>query len=187
MRMVIMGPPGAGKGPQATVIAESFGIPHISTGAIFRENVGQGTDLGREAKGYMDRGEYVPDLVVNGMVADRLAQPDTESGFLLDGYPRTVDQLHELNHLLTAANRPLERAIEITVNTEEVIQRLLKRAEIEGRADDTEDVIRRRMEVYAAETEPLIALYSEQGILLRVDGMGSIDEVSERILAALRG
>ena len=186
MRLVIMGPPGAGKGTQAAVIAEAFAIPHISTGAIFRANVGEGTELGREAKGYMDRGEYVPDSVVNNMVADRLTESDTDGGFLLDGYPRTVDQLHELNRMHGEADRPLDRALEITVNTEEVVQRLLKRAEIEGRADDTEEVIRRRMEVYTAETEPLTSLYSEQGILVRVDGMGSIEEVSERILAALR-
>ena len=186
MRLVIMGPPGAGKGTQAAVIAEAFAIPHISTGAIFRANVGEGTELGREAKGYMDRGEYVPDSVVNNMVAHRLTESDTDGGFLLDGYPRTVDQLHELNRMLGEADRPLDRALEITVNTEEVVQRLLKRAEIEGRADDTEEVIRRRMEVYTAETEPLTSLYSEQGILVRVDGMGSIEEVSERILAALR-
>lgn len=187
MRLVIMGPPGAGKGTQAAVIAEAFTIPHISTGAIFRANVGEGTELGQEAKGYMDRGEYVPDSVVNNMVQHRLAEPDTENGFLLDGYPRTVDQLHELNRMLGDAGHPLERALEITVNTEEVVQRLLKRAETEGRADDTEEVIRRRMEVYATETEPLTALYSDQGILVEVDGMGSIDEVSARILAALRG
>ncbi len=187
MRLVIMGPPGAGKGTQAAVIAEAFTIPHISTGAIFRANVGEGTELGREAKGYMDRGEYVPDSVVNNMVQHRLAESDAENGFLLDGYPRTVDQLHELNRMLGDAGHSLERALEITVDTEEVVQRLLKRAEIEGRADDTEEVIRRRMEVYATETEPLTARYSEQGILVQVDGMGSIDEVSARILAALRG
>jgi adenylate kinase len=185
MRIVIMGPPGAGKGTQAAVISESLGIPHISTGAIFRANVAEGTELGRQAKAYMDRGEYVPDGVVNGMVSDRLAQPDTEPGFLLDGYPRTAAQVVELNRMLAEAGRPLDRAVEITVDTEDVVQRLLKRAQTEGRADDTEEVVRRRLEVYAAETEPLTRLYGEQQILVRVDGMGSVEEVSGRILAAL--
>lgn len=187
MRIVLMGPPGAGKGTQATVIAEALAIPHISTGAIFRANVGEGTELGRKAKEFMDRGEYVPDEVVNDMVADRIVQPDTGNGFLLDGYPRTEAQVAELNRMLAVAGTPLDRAVEITADTEEVVQRLLKRAEIEGRADDTEDVIRRRLEVYAAETEPLSRLYSEQGLLVQVDGMGSVSEVSERILAVLRG
>jgi adenylate kinase len=185
MRIVLMGPPGAGKGTQAAVISTELGIPHISTGEIFRANVGQGTDLGREAKQYMDRGEYVPDAVVNNMVADRLAQPDAEAGFLLDGYPRTEAQVHELNRILAELDHPLNAAVEITADTDEVVARLLKRAQIEGRADDTEEVIRRRMEVYAAETEPLTRLYAEQGILVQVDGMGSVEEVQARILAAL--
>lgn len=185
MRIVLMGPPGAGKGTQATVIAETFSIPHISTGAIFRENVSQGTELGIQAKQYMDKGEYVPSDVTNAMVADRLAQPDTENGFLLDGYPRTLDQVDELEKILGDLGTPLDKVVEITANTEEVIQRLLKRAEIEGRVDDTEEVIRRRMVVYAQETEPLVAVYEEKGLLVKVDGMGGVDEVSARLLAVL--
>lgn len=186
MRIVLMGPPGAGKGTQATVVAQTLAIPHISTGEIFRRNVGEGTELGREAKKYMDKGEYVPDSVVNAMVAARLSEPDAAGGFLLDGYPRTAPQVAELNGFLADQGTPLDAAVEITADTEEVVARLLKRAEVEGRADDTEDVIRRRMEIYAAETAPLTAMYAEQGVLRQVDGMGSVDEVSERILAALR-
>lgn len=186
MRIVLMGPPGAGKGTQATVVSQSLNIPHISTGEIFRKNVGEGTELGVQAKQYMDKGEYVPDSVVNAMVADRLTWDDAANGFLLDGYPRTAPQVAELNGMLTDAGTPLDACVEITANTDEVVQRLLKRAQVEGRADDTEEVIRRRMEVYGEETEPLTRMYAEQGILREVDGMGSIEEVSERILAALR-
>lgn len=187
MRIVLMGPPGAGKGTQAKVIAETLEIPHISTGEIFRANVGEGTPLGIEAKKYMDRGEYVPDEVTNAMVKDRLGQSDTANGFLLDGYPRTLEQVGELDVILDELDTPLDKVVEITANTEEVIQRLLKRAQIEGRADDTEEVIRRRMEVYAEQTEPLVAVYASKGLLVQVDGMGSVEEVSERLLAALRG
>jgi adenylate kinase len=185
MRIVLMGPPGAGKGTQAAVVSAALGVPHISTGEIFRANVGEGTELGRQAKAYMDRGEYVPDEIVNNMVADRIVQPDTVNGFLLDGYPRTAAQVGELNRMLAEAGTPLQRAVEIAADAEEVVARLLKRADIEGRADDTEDVIRRRLQVYAAETEPLTRLFADQGVLVRVDGMGTVDEVSARILAAL--
>ena len=185
MRIVLMGPPGAGKGTQAVVVAERLGIPHISTGDIFRANVGQGTPLGIEAKKYMDAGEYVPDSVTNGMVADRLSQADASSGFLLDGYPRTLDQVHALNTMLAETDLKLDKVVEITANTEEVIARLLNRAKEQGRADDTEDVIRRRMEVYAEQTEPLTTEYDKQGLLVKVDGMGSVDEVTGRLMAAL--
>ena len=186
MRIVLMGPPGAGKGTQAVVIAEQLSIPHISTGDIFRANLKEGTPLGLEAKKYMEAGEYVPDSVTNGMVADRLSQPDAEHGFLLDGYPRTVDQVHALNAILAESDLTLDRVVEITANTDEVVARLLNRAKEQGRADDTEEVIRRRMEVYAEQTAPLTEVYGRQGVLVQVDGMGSVDEVSGRILAALR-
>ena len=185
MRIVLMGPPGAGKGTQAAAISTSLDIPHISTGEIFRANVGEGTELGVQAKKYMDRGEYVPDAVTNSMVADRLSQPDAEGGFLLDGYPRTAAQVGELNRILGESGLALDKTVEITANTNEVVARLLRRAELEGRPDDTEDVIRRRMEVYSEQTEPLTDLYAEQGILVRVDGMGTVAEVTERLLAAL--
>lgn len=180
-----MGPPGAGKGTQATAVAEHFGIPAISTGDIFRANVGQGTPLGVEAKRYMDAGEYVPDEVTNNMVRSRIAEPDADSGFLLDGYPRTLAQVTELDSMIQATGHQLDAVLVLTVDQEAVVGRLLKRAEIEGRADDTEDVIRRRLEVYAEETEPLIAVYGERGLVVSVDGMGEIDDVQKRIFAAL--
>lgn len=186
MRIVLMGPPGAGKGTQAAVVAQTLEIPHISTGEIFRANVGQGTELGVQAKQYMDKGEYVPDSITNAMVADRLAQSDTANGFLLDGYPRTLEQVGELDRILADLDAPLDKVVEITANTEEVIARLLKRAQIEGRADDTEEVIRRRMEVYAEQTEPLVAVYNDKGLLVKVDGMGAVEEVTARLLAALK-
>ena len=187
MRIVLMGPPGAGKGTQAIVVAERLGIPHISTGDIFRANLRSGTSLGIEAKKYMDAGEYVPDSLTNGMVADRLTESDAAGGFLLDGYPRTVDQVHALNSTLAKSDLALDSVIEITANTDELVGRLLNRAKLQGRADDTEAVIRRRMEVYAEQTAPLTDVYAQQGVLTKVDGMGSVDDVSQRILVALQG
>ncbi|MDP9822032.1 adenylate kinase [Nocardioides massiliensis] len=185
MRIILMGPPGAGKGTQAKVVAERLGIPAISTGDIFRANVAEGTALGVQAKRYMDAGEYVPDEVTNGMVRDRLAEDDAREGFLLDGYPRTVAQVHELDGMLTALGSSLDAVVVLTVDEDEVVQRLLQRAETEGRTDDTEPVIRHRQEVYAKETAPLIAVYGERGLVREVDGMGSVDEVRARVFAAL--
>lgn len=179
-----MGPPGAGKGTQAKVIAERLGIPAISTGDIFRANVSQQTPLGVEAKRYMDAGDYVPDEITNAMVRSRIAEPDAAPGFLLDGYPRTVAQVEELDSML-AGSHSIDAVVVLTVDQDEVVQRLLKRAEIEGRADDTEDVIRRRQEIYAEQTAPLIEVYAGRDLLIEVDGMGSVDEVSARVLAAL--
>ncbi|MDU0347772.1 adenylate kinase [Actinomyces sp. MRS3W] len=184
-RMVILGPPGAGKGTQAARICEQLGIPAISTGDIFRANVAGNTELGRQAKQYMDAGEYVPDSVTNAMVADRLAADDAADGFLLDGYPRTEAQVHELDAILAAADLSLDVVLEITADAEVVVRRLLGRAAEQGRADDTEPVIRRRLEVYAEQTQPLAALYDERGLLVRVDGVGELDEVTDRIMAAL--
>jgi len=185
MRLVIMGPPGAGKGTQAVVVAAALGVPHISTGDIFRANVSAGTDLGREAQRYMDAGEYVPDSVTNAMVRDRISQDDCQPGFLLDGYPRTLEQVNELDMMLLADGLHVDRAIELTVDTDVVVDRLLKRAQEQGRADDTAEVIRRRLEVYADQTAPLIAVYAERGVLVQVDGMGEVDEVTARILTAI--
>jgi len=185
MRLIIMGPPGAGKGTQATFISEHFEIPAISTGDIFRANVGQGTPLGLEAKKYMDAGEYVPDEVTNGMVRNRLAEPDAERGFLLDGYPRTLAQVEELDGMLAATGQELDAVIVLTVDQDHIVERLLQRAQVEGRADDTEEVIRRRQEVYAEQTEPLVAVYSERGLVKQVDGLGEVSEVTARIFAAL--
>jgi adenylate kinase len=185
MRIVLMGPPGAGKGTQAVVVAEKLGVPHISTGDIFRANVAGGTPLGQEAQRYMDAGEYVPDSVTNAMVRDRLAQPDADKGFLLDGYPRTLAQVDELASMLAERGASVDRVVELTVDTDEVVARLVKRAAEQGRADDTEDVIRRRQEVYAEQTAPLTAVYADRGVLVQVDGMGGVDEVTARVLAAL--
>ena len=185
MRIVLMGPPGAGKGTQAVVVAGRLGIPHISTGDIFRANVSAGTPLGVEAKRYMDAGEYVPDSVTNAMVRDRLAESDTAAGFLLDGYPRTLDQVGELDTMLTAGGVQIDSAVELTVDVDEVVNRLLERSAVQGRADDTEEVIRRRLEVYFEQTAPLTANYAERGLLVQVDGMGTVDEVTARLLVAL--
>jgi adenylate kinase len=185
MRLILMGPPGAGKGTQASVISERLGVPAVSTGDIFRANVSEGTPLGLEAKRYMDAGDYVPDAVTNGMVRDRLAQADASSGFLLDGYPRTVAQVEELDRMLAESDTSLEAVVVLTVDDEELVQRLLHRARTEGRTDDTEEVIRHRQEVYNEQTAPLIAVYGKRGILVEVDGMGSVDDVSGRILDAL--
>ena len=180
-----MGPPGAGKGTQAKFIAEHFKIPAISTGDIFRANVSQGTPLGVEAKRYMDAGEYVPDAVTNLMVRNRIDEPDAESGFLLDGYPRTLAQVTELDGMIEFTGHRLDAVVVLAVDSEELVQRLLQRAQTDGRADDTEDVIRRRQEVYLEQTEPLIAVYRERGILVEVDGMGEVDDVTTRIFDAL--
>lgn len=184
-RMVLLGPPGAGKGTQAARIGERLGIPAISTGDIFRAHVAGSTELGRRARAYMDKGEYVPDSVTNAMVADRLAEDDAASGFLLDGYPRTAAQVDALDDTLSERGEALDVVVEITADADAVVERLLGRAAEQGRADDTEPVIRRRLEVYAEATAPLAAIYEGRGLLLRVDGMGGIDEVTDRIMAAL--
>ena len=180
-----MGPPGAGKGTQAKFIADHFGIPAISTGDIFRANVSQGTPLGVEAKRYMDAGEYVPDEVTNKMVRNRIDEPDAAHGFLLDGYPRTLAQVEELDGMIKFTGHQLDAVVVLTVDSEEIIQRLLQRAQTEGRADDTEDVIRRRQEVYVEQTQPLIEVYKARGLVHEIDGLGEVDDVTKRIFAAL--
>jgi adenylate kinase len=180
-----MGPPGAGKGTQAKYIAEHFKIPAISTGDIFRANVSQGTPLGVEAKRFMDAGEYVPDELTNLMVRNRIDDPDAVSGFLLDGYPRTLSQVEELDGMIKFTGHRLDAVVVLTVDRDEIVSRLIRRAEVEGRADDTEDVIRRRQEVFAEETEPLIDIYRDRGILIEADGMGEVAEVTQRIFDAL--
>jgi adenylate kinase len=180
-----MGPPGAGKGTQARFIADHFGIPAISTGDIFRANVSAGTPLGVEAKRYMDAGEYVPDEVTNRMVRNRIDEPDAAQGFLLDGYPRTVAQVEELDGMINFTGHQLDAVLCLVVDKDEVVKRLLQRAQTEGRADDTEDVIRRRQEVYLEQTAPLVEVYKERGVLVEVDGLGDVDEVTKRIFDAL--
>ena len=185
MRIILIGPPGAGKGTQATRLSEKLGIPAISTGDIFRANVKNETELGKTAKRYMDAGEYVPDEVTNSMVQDRLNQDDTANGFMLDGYPRTEAQVHELDRMLNEASQELDHVVELTADTDEIVARLLARAQIEKRADDTEDVIRHRLDVYVEQTQPLTDIYQERGLLRKVDGLGEIDEVTDRVLKAL--
>ena len=184
-RMVLLGPPGAGKGTQAARIAERLSIPAISTGDIFRANVAGATELGTQAKAYMDKGEYVPDSITNAMVADRLTEDDAASGFLLDGYPRTAAQVDALDDMLSERGEALDVVVEITADADAVVERLLGRAAEQGRADDTEPVIRRRLEVYAESTAPLADLYAERDLLVQVDGMGEIDVVTGRIMEAL--
>jgi adenylate kinase len=185
MKLLLIGPPGAGKGTQASKLSEVFGIPAISTGDIFRENVRNQTPLGLEAKAFMDSGAYVPDELTNKLVRDRLQNPDCDNGFLLDGYPRTADQVDELDAILTETNASLDAVIQLTADTDEVVRRLAKRAIEQGRSDDTEDVIRNRMAVYEQQTAPLITMYAARGSLIMVDGLGEIDEVTSRIKEAL--
>ena len=185
MRMILMGPPGAGKGTQAQVVAERYSIPAISTGDIFRKNVSEGTELGIQAQRFMDAGEYVPDELTNLMVRNRIDEPDAERGFLLDGYPRTLAQVEELDGMIKHTGHVLDAVVVLTVDKEELVQRLLQRAQTEGRADDTEDVVRRRQEVYHDQTAPLIDVYRDRGLMIEVDGMGEVDEVSKRVLDAL--
>ena len=184
-RLVLLGPPGAGKGTQAVRLAERFGVPAISTGDIFRANIKGGTELGKLAQSYTDKGELVPDSVTNDMVRDRLAQSDVAEGFLLDGYPRNVAQVAELKVILDELGVELDGAVEITADAEAVVTRLLKRAEIEGRVDDSEDVIRHRLDVYAEQTAPVSAEYEADDALVRVDGLGDVDEVTARLVAAI--
>jgi adenylate kinase len=184
-RMLIMGPPGSGKGTQAARIADKLGIVAISTGDIFRYNVKEMTDLGKEAKKFIDNGDFVPDDVTNRMVADRLTHSDAERGFLLDGYPRTAGQVQALDTMLRESGQELAVVVELTVPDEELVTRLLHRAETEGRADDTAEVIQHRLDLYHEETEAVIESYADRGIVTRVDGTGQIDDVTERLLQAV--
>jgi adenylate kinase len=185
MRLLIMGPPGAGKGTQAKRVAEHYGIPAISTGDIFRAMKNADTPLARQVRAIMESGGYVSDEITNEIVKDRLAQPDCQKGFLLDGYPRTLQQVGTLDDYLAETGRPLDAVISLLADTDEVVARLLRRAEIDGRSDDNEETIRVRLQVYAEQTQPLLDLYRSRGLLVEVDGLGDIDEVSERVFAAL--
>ncbi|WBL17753.1 MULTISPECIES: adenylate kinase [Citricoccus] len=184
-RMLIMGPPGSGKGTQAARIADKMGIVAISTGDIFRYNVKELTDLGKEAKKYIDNGDFVPDDVTNRMVEDRIKQPDAANGFLLDGYPRTAGQVEALNEMLKASGHSLSVVLQLEVPDEELVQRLLARADSEGRADDTSEVIQHRLDLYHEQTAAVIESYVDQGIVARVDGTGQIDDITERLLQAV--
>lgn len=185
MRLLIMGPPGSGKGTQAVHLARRHQVPAISTGDIFRANVAASTPLGRIAREYLEAGEYVPDQVTNAMVRDRLAEDDCGSGFLLDGYPRTLQQVDELDQILAATGDHLDAVIELVVDPEMLLDRLLSRARSEGRVDDTADVIRRRQEVYDEQTAPVTGHYAARDLLHPIDGNGDVDLVTERITDVL--
>jgi adenylate kinase len=185
-RLLMIGPPGSGKGTQAARLSSRLGIPAISTGDIFRDNVRSGTELGVLAKSFMDRGEYVPDDVTNDLVRDRLAAADADSGFLLDGYPRTAEQVRTLDEFLASRGHALDAVVQLTADEDETVGRLLLRAREQGRTDDTEAVVRHRLEVYARETAPLIDVYARRGVVVSIDGLGSMDEVTDRIVDALR-
>jgi len=180
-----MGPQGSGKGTQAARISGHFGVQAISTGDIFRANIKGGTELGRLAQEYTSRGELVPDEVTNAMVRDRLDRPDVGDGFILDGYPRNAAQVAELETILGDLGVHLDAVIQLTADRDELMARMRKRAELEGRADDTEEVIARRLDIYEAETAPLAQAYADRGLLVAVDGIGDVAEVTERVLAAL--
>ncbi|GAB3392644.1 adenylate kinase [Humibacter soli] len=183
-RLLIVGPPGSGKGTQATFVADAFDIPAISTGDIFRHHITHQTELGVKVKAIVDAGDYVPDDLTNQLVAARLSEPDAAKGFLLDGYPRTLDQVEFLDELL-ASDGSLEAVIRLTADKDELVKRLTHRAHEQGRADDTEEAIRHRQDVYNAQTAPIIEVYRERGLLAEVDGLGSVDDVAARIREAL--
>ncbi|HJE51615.1 MAG TPA: adenylate kinase [Tessaracoccus flavescens] len=185
MRLLIMGAPGAGKGTQATALAERYGVPAISTGDIFRFNIKNQTPLGVKVKEIIDAGEYVPDEVTEEIVADRLAEDDCAGGFLLDGFPRTMHQVYFLDRYLSERGQKLDAVVSLMVEPDSLVQRLLARAEKEGRADDNEDTIRRRMEVYAGQTAPLIFHYESKGLLVEIEGTGTVDEVRQRMFDAV--
>lgn len=185
MRMLIMGPPGCGKGTQAERLSGRLGITVVSTGEVFRDHVKNLTPLGQEVIVHLDAGDLVPDTLTNRVVRDRLDQDDVRGGFLLDGYPRNTAQLAELDVMLAANGQELDAAVQLTVDDAELVRRLLHRATMTGRSDDTEDVIRHRLELYHHETEPVASAYSARGILLSVVGTGSEDEIFGRVVAAL--
>ena len=187
MRLLIMGPPGAGKGTQAGLIAAHYGIPAISTGDIFRAMRTADTPLARQVREIMESGGYISDEITNQIVPDRLAQADCEPGFLLDGYPRTLDQVETLDGFLTGRDEELDAVVSLLADSDAVVDRLLKRAATEGRADDKEDTIRVRLQVYTDQTAPLLEVFRSRGLLVEVDGLGPVPEVSERLFKALDG
>lgn len=190
MRLVLLGPPGAGKGTQAGRLAEGYGIPHVSTGNILRANVEQATELGQEAKAFMDRGDLVPDEVINAMVADRLDEEDAAGGFVLDGYPRTVNQALALETVLAERGTPLEVVLRFVLGEEELVRRIEKRAGDEGRSDDSAEVLRNRLQEYRSKTVPLESFYAERRLLRDVDASGDVTEITQRaqrVLAQANG
>jgi adenylate kinase len=185
MRLLIMGPPGAGKGTQAQRVAAHYEIPAISTGDMFRAMKTSDTPLARQLRAIVDSGGLVSDEITNAVVAERLTESDCVAGFLLDGYPRTLQQMEALDDFLASSGQSLDAVISLLADVDEVVDRLLKRAEVEGRSDDTADTIRRRQAIYRRETEPLLAVYRDRGLLVEVDGLGAVEDVSARLFAAL--
>lgn len=179
MRIVLVGPPGAGKGTQAALLSEKLGVPHISTGDLFRANISENTELGQTAKSYIDAGNLVPSSVTNDMVAERIGEGDAAEGFLLDGYPRSVEQADALSELLAKNDLTIDAVLEFAIDDDTVVERMLAR----GRADDTEEVIRHRMDVYRSETAPLLDYYT--GKVVKIDAVGEVNEISERAMKAL--
>ncbi|MBO0982537.1 adenylate kinase [Rathayibacter sp. SD072] len=186
MRVIMMGPPGVGKGTQAAILAGSLGVPAISTGELFRAHVADGTDLGRRLRTIVEAGQYVPDEITNALVAERLDEADAHDGFILDGYPRTLAQVGELDRMLEERGAELARVVLLTAATDTVVGRLLSRAAQQKRADDDAEVIRHRISVYEQETAPLEEVYADAGLLVRVDGSADQDEVARRVAAACR-
>lgn len=186
MRIVIMGAPGSGKGTQAALIVKELGIAHVSTGDLLRAAVAAGSELGKKAKEVMDRGELVSDEIVLGLLEERLSSGGIGNGFILDGYPRNIAQAEALNNLLDRIGQPIDEALQIDVDEESVVTRIAKRAALEGRSDDTEETVRNRLKVYAEQTAPVVEFYANKGILSRVLGEGSIEEVFQRIKGVLQ-
>lgn len=185
MRIVLLGPPGSGKGTQAKLLVEQLGVPHISTGALLRNAAQRGTELGLKAKALTDKGELVPDDVISDMIGERLRRADVAKGFILDGYPRNLAQAESLDVLLEHLDQPVDEAILIDIKAELIIKRIAKRAQEEGRADDTEETVRNRLQVYTEQTEPVAEYYAQRGLLTKVLGEGSVDDIFQRILSIL--
>ena len=185
MRIALLGPPGSGKGTQGVVLRETYGIPHVSSGDLLRAAVRDGTELGRRAKAFMDAGKLVPDDVVLAMMKERLAQADCRNGFLLDGFPRTSAQAEALTKMLADAETPLDHVVSLSVAEGEIVARLRGRREQEGRSDDSDETVRERLRVYAAETAPLLEYFRARRVLREIDGVGKPDVISDRIRAAL--
>ena len=185
MRIVLLGPPGSGKGTQAALLVKQLGVPHISTGALLRNAAKRGTELGLKAKALTDKGELVPDDVISDMIEERLSRDDVASGFILDGYPRNLAQAESLDKLLKRLDQPVDEAILIDLDPERIIKRIAKRAKEEGRADDTEETVRNRLQVYAEQTEPVADYYARRGLLTKVLGEGDVQDIFQRILSIL--
>lgn len=185
MRIVLLGPPGSGKGTQAALLKDELKVPHISTGALLRDAAERGTQLGLQAKALSDKGELVPDDVISGMLEERLSEADVANGFILDGYPRNLAQAKSLDILLARLKQPVEEAVLIDIDAEQIVKRIAKRAQQEGRADDTEETVRNRLRVYAEQTAPVANYYEDKGLLTRVLGDGTIPEIFQRVLSVL--